>query len=167
VQAVAAEYARRDPARAYAWAAEMAAARHDDPAEGLHAVSASLVAADPARAAQFLAGSSDPAVRGSLIAEISQQRGEQDLPGAWRWLDQFKDEPSYGANARSLLSRWSYAKPQEVADLLQSVTDPELQTAAARELASSWQQQDPARYGAWVASLPPGPLKTAASSVTQ
>jgi hypothetical protein len=130
-------------------------------------VSAAVVAADPARAAQFLAGATDPAVRGSLIAEISQQRGQQDLRGAWDWLGQFKDEPSYGANARGLLSRWSYTKPQDVANLLPTVTDPELQAAAAKELASTWQQQDPARYGAWVASLPPGPLKTAATSAPQ
>ncbi|HTO07603.1 MAG TPA: hypothetical protein VMR86_11190 [Myxococcota bacterium] len=163
VQAVAAEYARRDPARAYAWAGEMAAARHDDPAEGRRAVSAALVAEDPGRATQVLAGATDPAVRASLIAEISQQRGQQDLNGAWDWLGQFKDEPSYGENARGLLSRWTYTQPQAVADLLPAVTDPELQASAARELAKAWQQQDPVRYGAWVATLPPGPLKAAAT----
>ena len=163
-QAVAAEYARRDPARAYTWASEMAAARHDDPAASLRAVSTAVVTADPAGAAQLLSRTADPAVRASLIGEISQQRGEKDLPGAWQWLGQFKDDPSYDANARELLSRWSYTKPQDVANLLPAVADPELQASAAKQLAGIWQQQDPVRYGAWVGSLPAGPIKSAATS---
>jgi hypothetical protein len=51
-----------------------------------------------------------------------------------------------------------------VATLLPQVASGEAQSAAAHQLAQLWNKKDPHAYHAWVASLPEGPLKSAARS---
>lgn len=153
IQQVASEYARNDPDRAYQWTFEVA--RHngrDSVNEAVDALSVSLAISSPELAANFLSRTPDPIVRNSLIRAISQQMGQQDLHSAWAWLSQYRTDSSYSENARNLLYRWCYVKPEEVAELLVSIEDREIRSAVADELAAAWQRKDPEAYEAWLGS---------------
>ena len=163
LQQVAAAYAVQDPKRAYDWVNQVLAQRTDiAPSQVLNDITGTLVAGNPAEAANYLARTTDPVIRKSLLNEIAIQKGQEDLASAWTWLNEYKGEADYGETALNLLYRWSYAKPEEVAKILPMVADPEVQSAAATHLSRFWQQRDPAGYQAWVASLPPGALKNSA-----
>jgi hypothetical protein len=163
LQQVAAAYAVQDPKRAYDWVNQVLAQRTDiAPSQVLNDITGTLVAGNPAEAANYLNKTTDPVIRKSLLNEIAIQKGQDDLASAWSWLDEYKGDADYGETALNLLYRWSYAKPEEVAKILPMVADAEVQSAAATHLSRFWQQRDPAGYQAWVASLPPGALKNSA-----
>lgn len=163
LQQVAAAYARQDPRQAYDWVNRVLAHRTDiAPSQVLNDITGTLVAANPAEAANYLNRATDPVIRKSLLSEISIQKGQDDLASAWTWLNEYKTDVNYGETALNLLYRWSYSKPEEVAKILPTVADAQVQSAAATHLARFWQKKDPAGYQAWVASLPPGPLKDSA-----
>ena len=163
IQQVAAAYAQQDPRLAYDWVNRVLANRSDiAPEQVLNDITGSLVAGNPAGAAGYLERTTDPVIRKSLLSEISIQKGQEDLAAAWSWLSQYQADAQYGETALNLLHRWSYSKPEEVAKILPMVADPEVQSAAATHLARFWRQRDPAGYQAWVASLPPGPIKDTA-----
>ena len=164
IQQVAVAYAQQDPAQAYAWVGSVLQHTDKPPSQVLNEVSASVVADDPARAASFLNRVSDPAVRESLMGELAMQKAQDDLPSAWNWLSQYRTDDGYTGSALNLLYRLSYAKPNEVAAVLPSITDGEIQMAAATHLARFWQQRDRAGYQSWVASLPAGAVRDAAMS---
>jgi hypothetical protein len=166
IQQVAADYAVRDPQQAYAWARSFARspAAADDIVNG---ISAALAAHDIDRAASFLKGAADPAIRASLIREIANRKSEADLHDAWSWLSQYSADASYPENARNLLYRWAYLRPEEVASLLETVTDSDVRIAAAQELAHQWQRRDSGAYQAWLGALPAGPVKSAIVSAVQ
>ena len=163
LQQIAAAYARQDPKQAYDWVTQVLAQRTDlAPGDVLNDITGSLVAANPTAAAAYLARSTDPQVRKSLLSELSMQKGQDDLAAAWSWLDEYKADAHYAETALNLLYRWSYTRPDAVAQLLPTVTDAQVQSAAATHLARFWQKTDGAGYQAWLAALPPGPLKDAA-----
>ena len=163
LQQVAAALARQDPKQAYDWVNRVLANRTDiAPAQVLNDITGSLVAGNPAEAVHYLARTTDPAIRKSLLSEISVQKGQEDLASAWTWLNEYKADAQYGETALNLLYRWSYSKPEEVAKILPMVADAQVQSAAATHLSRFWQKKDPAGYQAWVASLPPGALKNSA-----
>lgn len=163
IQQVATAYAQRDPKQAFAWVNQVLVSRTDiAPEQILNDITGSLVAGNPAEAANYLAGTTDPLIRKSLMGEIANQKGQEDLASAWRWLDEHKADAHYGETALNLLYRWSYTKPQEVAKILPTVTDAQVQSAAATHLSRFWQKKDPAGYQAWVASLPPGAIRDTA-----
>lgn len=168
IQQVAAEYAMRDPQQAYTWALSFAQTR---PAaavdEIVSSVSAALAAHGPDDAAVFLNEATDPRIRASLIREIANRKSETDLREAWGWLSQYSADASYPENARNLLYRWAYLRPEEVASILRDVTDTEMRVAVARELASQWQRRDSVAYQTWVAALPAGPLRSAVAGAGQ
>lgn len=165
IQQVAVSYAKQDPAQAYQWVGQVIKDRSDaSPTQLLNDVSSSLAASYPAEAASYLNRASDPAVRKSLMNEIAIRKGQEDLGAAWNWLSQYGGDPNYSEAAQNLLYRWSYTKPQEVAQILTNVSNQEVQTVAVAHLSRFWQQRDQAAYQAWLASLPPGSLKTAALS---
>lgn len=160
VQQVAAAYGRHDPARAYAWAAQVLGKRTDiAPARLIDEVSSSLAARDADAAAEFMKRTDDPAVRQSLMSELAIRKGQDDLGYAWQWLGQHKSDPAYTDAAQNLLYRWSYTKPDEVAQLVPQLGDAVAQAAATAHLVQFWQKKDPAGYRKWVASLPPGQLR--------
>ena len=159
IQQVASEYARNDPDRAYRWASEVAGRRgRASVIEAVDALSAGLAVSTPAVAMDFVGRTQDATIRNSLIRAISQQMGQEDLYSAWTWLSQYRTDASYSENARNLLHRWSNVKPEEVAELLASIDDREIQSAVADELSRAWQRRDPNAYRSWVSSLPPGNL---------
>jgi hypothetical protein len=163
IEQVTAAYARRDPAQAYAWVTRMIASRPDiSPQRLLDDASAAIAAASPDAAAQFMGKSDDPAVRTSLMNELANRKAQEDVASAWQWLDQYSADPAYAEVALNMLYRWSYARPQDVAQLLPRVANPALQASAAAHLARYWQQRDPSGYQQWLASLPPGALRSAA-----
>lgn len=163
IQQVAAAYAGHDPAQAYQWVSQIIGSRSDTtPGQLLDEVSSSLAAGDQNAAAQFMSRTQDPAVRQSLMSELAIRKGQDDLAAAWNWLNQYSSDPVYPDAAQKLLYRWSYTKPQEVAQILASVGNPTLQANAAAHLTRFWQQKDQASYQTWVASLPPGPLRNSA-----
>jgi hypothetical protein len=166
IQHVAAEYAMRAPLQAYAWARSVGGASSVAD-EVVNGVSASLAARDIDRAASLLKGAADPSIRASLIREIANRKSEADLHEAWTWLSQYSADASYPENARNLLYRWAYLRPDEVASLLDTVTDPEIRVAAARELALQWQRRDSGAYHAWLDAQPAGPMKSAMLSAAQ
>ncbi len=106
----------------------------------------------------------DPRRKSELIREIAAHKAAEDLGVAWTWLTQHRTDPGYAENVRNLLYQWSYARPEHVATLLPQVASGEAQAAAAHQLAALWNRKDPHAYHAWVASLPEGPLKSAARS---
>jgi hypothetical protein len=168
IQQIASEYALRDPQQAYAWARSVAQTR--SPAvmvELVNGVSAALAAHSVDDAAALLEESVDPRIRASLIREIANRKSEADVREAWTWLSQYSADASYPENARNLLYRWSYVRPEEVAGLLRNVTDADMQDAVARELSLQWQRRDPGAYQAWVGALPPGPLKSTMLTAAQ
>lgn len=163
IQQVAAAYGRHDPQRAYEWAGQMIE-RHADlpPSRVLDEVSGSLAARDPLAAVEFMERTGDAAVRKSLMSELAIRQGQDDLAGAWTWLGRYGADPAYAEVAQNLLYRWSYTQPQEVARILPTVRDAQVQATATAHLTQFWQRRDAAAYERWVASLPPGQLKTAA-----
>lgn len=164
IQQVATAYARQDSKQAYEWVYKILATRTDiTPLQVLNDISGSLVASNPTEAANYLNRTSDPQIRKSLMGEISMQKGQQDLADAWTWLNQYKVDEHYGETALNLLYRWSYTKPAEVAKILPTVTDAQVQSAAVTHLSRFWQKKDPVGYQAWVASLPPGSMKNLAT----
>lgn len=163
LQQVAAAFAKQDPKRAYDWVNQVLADRSDiAPSQILNDITGTFVAGNPTEAANYLNRATDPMIRKSLLSEISIQKGQEDLASAWTWLNEYKTDAHYGETALNLLYRWSYTKPEEVAKLLPTVADPEVQSAAATHLSRFWQKKDPAGHQAWVASLPPGTLKNSA-----
>lgn len=169
IEQIANEYAKRgDPTAAFNWARE---ATRDRPTAvataAMNATSASLAATNLEQATSYLNQTSDTQIRNSLIREIASRKGEQDLRTAWDWLTQYRNDTAYSENARNLLYRWSYARPEEVAALLREVTDNDVLVAGAKELSSQWQRRDMRGYQTWLTSLPAGPLKAAAIGVTQ
>lgn len=166
VQQVAASYAQQDPTQAYQWVRQIMQNRSDlPPSQLLNEVSSSLATSDPAAAASYLNRASDPEVRKSLMSEIAIRKGQDDLAGAVNWLNQYNADPGYREAAQNLLYRWSYTKPQEVAKILPSIGDRQVQAAAATHLSHFWQQQDKASYERWLATLPQGDIRSAAASV--
>ncbi len=164
IQQVAVSYAQQDPAQAYQWVNQVIQERSDaSPAQLLNHVSSSLAASNPAEAAKYLNRTDDPAIRKSLMSEIAIRQGQESLTTAWNWLSQYNSDPLYAEAAQDLLYRWSYTKPEEVARILPTLTNQELQAAAGTRLSLFWQQRDQASYQAWLASLPPGSLKEAAT----
>ena len=163
IQQVAAAVARSDPAQAYAWVRQVSAGRADvTPARLLDAVSVTLAAADPDAAEQFMNRTTDADVRASLLNELAQRKGQDDLGAAWDWLGRYAGDPHYADAAQNLLYRWSWTRPEAVAQILPRVQDAALQADAAVHLTQLWRRKDPAAYEAWLASLPAGPLRTAA-----
>lgn len=163
IQQVAAAYAHSDPAQAYAWVRQAGAGRTDvTPARLLDAVSASLAAADPDAAEQFMYRTTDADVRASLLGELAQRKGQDDVGTAWDWLGRHVGDPGYADAAQNLLYRWSWTRPEAVAHILPRVQDATVQADAAAHLTQMWRRKDPAAYETWLASLPPGPLRTAA-----
>ncbi len=163
LQQVAAAYAQHDPKQAYDWVRRVLANRTDiAPTQILNDIAGSLVARNPADAAAYLNRTTDPVIRKSLLAEISIQKGQEDLTAAWTWLDQYRGDAQYGETALNLLYRWSYIKPEEVAKLLPKVADAQVQSMAATHLSRFWRQKDPTGYQVWIASLPPGAIKNSA-----
>ena len=157
IQQVASGYARNDPERAYQWAVQVALRNgRNSVDEAVHTLSMSLAVRSPEAAMNFLGRTQDAMIRNSLIRAISQQMGQQDLRTAWTWLSQYRTEAAYNENARNLLYRWSYVKAEEVAELLPSIDDREMQSAVAEELATAWQRSDPNAYQAWRSSWAPG-----------
>lgn len=164
IQQVAVAYAQQDPAQAYAWVGTVLQQTDKPPSQVLNEVSASVVASNPSQAANYLNRVTDPVIRGSLMGELAMQKAQDNLPAAWNWLSQYSTDDSYTGTALNLLYRWSYAKPGEVAAVLPSIADSEIQMAAATHLARFWQQRDRAGYQSWVASLPAGAVRDAAMS---
>jgi hypothetical protein len=157
IQQVASGYARNDPERAYQWAAQSARrSGRNSVDEAVNTLSMSIALSSPEAAMDFLGRTQDATIRNSLIRAISQQMGQQDLRTAWTWLRQYRTEAAYSENARNLLYRWSYVKAEEVAELLPSIEDREMQSVVAEELARVWQRSDPNAYQAWRSSLPSG-----------
>jgi len=168
IQQVATEYAASDPKQAYAWARSFTQSQPATAVDQIvDSVSAALAAHSVADAAAYLNEAVDPRIRASLIREIANRKSEADLREAWIWLSQYSAEDRYAENARNLLFRWAYLRPEEVASLLRNVTDAPIRNAAARELSSQWQRRDSEGYQAWVGALPSGPLKTAMLSGSQ
>lgn len=166
VQQVAVSYAQQDPGQAYQWVRQIMQNRSDlPPSQLLNEVSSSLATSDPAAAASYLNRAADPEVRKSLMSEIAIRKGQDDLAGAVNWLNQYNADPGYREAAQNLLYRWSYTKPQEVAKILPSIGDQQVQAAAATHLSHFWQQQDKASYERWLATLPRGGIRSAAASV--
>jgi hypothetical protein len=166
IQQVATAYAKQDPKQAYDWVHRILVNRTDiAPTQVLNDITGSVVASNPAEAVNYLNRMSDPAIRKSLLGEIAIQKGQEDLAAAWNWLHQYKSDAAYGETALNLLYRWSYSKPEEVAKILPKVADPQVQSTAAIHLARFWKQRDAAGYQAWIASLPPGPLKNSALEI--
>ena len=162
VQQVAAAYVRHDPAHAYTWAGQLVEGRTDvAPSRLLDEVSSSLVARDQQAAADFMNQSSAPAIRRSLMSELAIRKGQDDLGAAWTWLEQYGSDPAYADVAQNLLYRWSYTKPQEVAHILPKVSDVGVQANGAAYLTQFWQRTDRSAYQNWIASLPPGQLRSA------
>jgi hypothetical protein len=160
LQQVAAAYAQHDPKRAYDWVQQVLVKRTDiAPDQLLNDITGSLVAANPSEAANYLARTTDPVIRKSLLNEIAMQKGQDDLASAWTWLGEHRADAHYGETALNLLYRWSYTKPEEVAKILPTVADAQVQGAATTHLARFWHKKDPAGYQAWVASLPPGTIR--------
>lgn len=154
IQQVASGYARNDPERGYQWAAQVARRNgRNSVDEAVDTLSMSLALSSPEAAMNFLGRTQDATIRNSLIQAISQQMGQRDLRTAWTWLSQYRTDAAYGENARNLLYRWSYVKAEEVAELLPSIEDRELQSAVAEELATAWQRSDPNAYQAWRSSI--------------
>ena len=163
IQQVATALARSDPAQAYAWVRQVSAGRTDvAPARLLDAVSGSLAAADPVAAEQFMNRTADGDVRASLMDGLAQRKGQDDLGAAWDWLSRYAADPGYADAAQNLLYRSSWARPEAVAQLLPRVRDAAVQADAVVHLTQLWRRKDPAAYEAWLASLPAGPLRTAA-----
>jgi hypothetical protein len=164
IQLVAVAMARQDPRAAQQWMQSFTQGRSQRATSRvINGFGASWAATQPEQAAAYLSQVSEPGLRGTLIREISANKGQEDLRGAWQWLSQYSTEPAYAESARNLLYRWSHLKPQEVAALLPQVARGDVQSAAAEQLAMSWKQQDATAYNAWIASLPDGSLKSAAS----
>ncbi len=164
IQQVAVSYAQHDPAQAYQWVNQVIQERSDaSPTQLLNQVSSSLAASNPAEATKYLNRTDDPAIRQSLMSEIAIRHGQESLTTAWNWLSQYNSDPQYAEAAQNLLYRWSYTKPEEVARILPTLNNQELQAAAGTRLSVFWQQRDQASYQAWLASLPPGSLKQAAT----
>lgn len=162
IQQVATEYAGRDPKQAYAWARGFAQSRPHVAADQIvNGVSAAFAARSLSEATAYLNEEADPRIRASLLREIANRKSESDLREAWTWLSQYSAESSYPENARNLLYRWAYLRPEEVADILRNVADADIRNAVGRELSSQWQRRDSEAYQAWVGSLPAGPLKAA------
>lgn len=160
IQQVAAAYAQHDPARAYAWAEQMAATRTDlTPARLMDDISSSLAARNQDAATEFMERTDDDAVRKSLMSELAIRKGQDDLGEAWTWLEQHSADPAHAQAAQNLLYRWSYTKPEQVAHIVQGMADDAVQATAAAHLTQFWQQKDPAAFQRWVATLPPGQLR--------
>jgi hypothetical protein len=160
IQQVAVEYAKQDPQLAYAWVTNATAQQTEHGiVQTMQAVSNSLAASDPAAAIAFLERTTDARIKSSLLHGIASYKAQQNVRSGWEWLNQYRSEASYRENERSLLSQWSYAKPEEVADVVMSIDDIDFQRAAAEQLAGVWQQRDRAAFRNWVATLPPGMLK--------
>jgi hypothetical protein len=163
IQQVAATYGKQDPDQAYRWVAEIIKDKPDaSPAQVLNEVSSTLAAQDMSKAIDYMNRASDPEIKRSLMSEIAITKSQDDLATAWNWLNQYTNDPLYPDAAMNLVYRWSYAKPQEVAKILPTIGDPDMQTIAATHLARLWQQQDNQSFQQWVASLSPGNLRTAA-----
>jgi hypothetical protein len=163
IQQVAAAYARSDPAQAYAWVRQVSTGRTDvTPARLLDTVSGTLAAADADAAEQFMNRTPDADVRASLLGELAQRKGQDDLDAAWNWLGRYAGDARYADAAQNLLYRWSWTRPEAVAQLLPRVQDATVQADAAAHLTQMWRRKDPVAYEAWLASLPAGPLRTAA-----
>ena len=163
IQQVAAAYAQQNPALAYEWASHMV--QHNanvTPSQLADQVSSSLAAGNPNAAVDFMDSTADPAIRRSLMSEIAIRKGQDDLAAAWQWLDQYSADPAFAEAAQNLLYRWSYTKPQEVAQLLPGVHNLSVQANAAAHLTRFWKQRDQAAYQSWIASLPPGQLRSLA-----
>jgi hypothetical protein len=156
IQHVAVEYAKHSPQQMYAWANELTHRSDFEKTQTLHAVSASLVAADPTAAQAYLQYTQDATVRSSLLKEIASHKASENVRSGWEWLNRYRDDASYRENARALLSQWSVAKPAEVGDVVRSIPDAEFQRALAEQLAAVWREQDDAAFKSWAASLPPG-----------
>lgn len=163
VQQVASAYAKTNPDQAYRWIHELIKDRNDGSAgQLLNDVSSSLAAQDPAKAADYMNRTADSEVKKSLMSEIAVAKSQDDVAAAWTWLNQYNNDPVYPDAAMNLVYRWSYARPQDVANVLPTITDPGMQAQAATHLARQWHQQDRNAFQQWVASLPPGNLKSAA-----
>lgn len=156
IQQVANEYARTDPLGAYDWAIALAEQDgRDARSTAIEALSESIALRSVEAASDLLTRIEDPSIKVSLIRAISQRMGQEDLRSAWTWLNQYRTDAGYSENARNLLHRWSYVKPQEVAEILPTVADQEIRVAVVDELSSAWQKKDPGAYRSWVESLAP------------
>lgn len=166
LQQVAAAYAKQDPRQAYDWVRQVLVGRTDiAPDQVLNDITGSLVASNPAEAVNYLNRTTDPQVKKSLLNEIAMQKGQDDLASAWTWLSEYKADAHYAQTALNLLYRWSYTRPEDVAKILPTIADDQLQTMAATHLSRFWQKKDPTGHQAWIASLPPGNLKNSAMEV--
>jgi hypothetical protein len=162
VQQVAVAYVKQDPRKANEWVVDLLKRRSDkSPLQALNETGAALASTNPEDAAMYVASIADPVARKNLIKEIANEKAREDLASAWHWLNQYQREPMYSEVTLNLLSRWSYSKPEEVAKILQTLSDQHLQTTAATILSRSWLQRDPHAYKQWLVSLPNGTLKTA------
>lgn len=164
IQQVAATYGKQDPEQAYRWVGEIIRDKPDaSPSQVLNEVSSTLAAQDMSKAIDYMNRASDAEIRKSLMSEIAVTKSQDDLGAAWNWLNQYSNDPLYSEAAMNLVYRWSYVRPQEVAKILPSMSDPDMQTTAATHLARLWQQQDNQSFQKWVATLSPGNLRTAAT----
>lgn len=161
IQQVAAAYAARDPQQAYAWTQALELRDEHSRRQALHAVTASFVASNPDAAAAYIDRTIDPKVKDSLLREVAAFKAQRSVREGWEWLARFRTEPTYRENARALLGQWSYAKPKEVAQVVQNIGDAEFQRAAAEQLAAVWRARDRAAFQSWATSLPPGDLRDA------
>jgi hypothetical protein len=156
-ETVAAEWARRDPDAALAWAAELPEGRGRGGA--LAGIISNIVDTDPARAAELAMGF-EGSERGLLVRQVAESWAARSPEDAIAWASSLED--GHRENAlREVLGGWAGTDPAAAAGYIDTLPEAE-RGAHLRDVAVQWSQRAPADAAAWLGGQPENSGKTEA-----
>ncbi|MEI6603663.1 MAG: hypothetical protein WCP35_00030 [Verrucomicrobiota bacterium] len=188
---IATEWARQDPAGAFAWAGSLTG---NEKGSAMTSVIGEIANTDPKKAAAMVAGM-DAASQGGAYDDIARKWGSQNFTAAEAWVRSLpadqqssalasaiaglsKDNPQLAAEKAAALpagddrnsavailaQNWSRQDPQAAAAWLLKQNDPAAASGAMRDIMPNWTSQDPAAALSFVNAQQPGALRDSAAS---
>ena len=171
LERVAATWAARNPAEAYAWFK----AAPDLPSlvrtRTLMSVYQSWSKADPAAAGSFLlargagSGNSEEARQTSQVGAevIGASWAQKDPQAALAWMGQLPNEYREGA-LKGIMETWGKNDPRGVAMYAATVADSGAANRYLEPALTSWSKSDPVAVRDWVQTLPTGDVRKSSAS---
>lgn len=185
---IATEWARQDPAAAFAWANSL----QNGKGQAMAAVVSEVAKTDPKKASEMLTGMESGDKAGAYRA-VAEQYGASDFSGAQAWIKSLpageqdnamaaalgglsNEHPEQAAleaknmaagDAKNRLiadiaSDWARKDPRSASEFIKSQDD-DAQRGAMRQLIPAWTGQDPAAALAFVNSYSEGPVRDSAA----
>lgn len=142
---IASEWARQDPAAAFAWASSL---NGNDKGTAMASVIGEVANTDPKKAAGMIA-TMDESSQGRAYEDVARKWGSQNFSEAEAWVRTLPADQRDAAMA-SAIAGLSKDNPQLASEKIAALPAGDDRNSAINTLAQNWSRQDPAAAAAWL-----------------